>query len=40
LRPHLARVFETLGIRIDVLAIEEIPREVFHIRNVSTFART
>lgn len=39
LRPHLARLLETLGVRMTVLAMEEVPREVFRIRAVATFAR-
>lgn len=40
LRPHMARVFQTLGIRMEVVAIEEIPRDVYQVRNVFTFSRS
>ncbi|MDR5760149.1 flagellar biosynthesis protein FlhA [Caballeronia sp. LZ035] len=40
LRPHIARVLQTLGIRMDVVAIEEIPRDVYQVRNIFTFSRS
>ncbi|CAM2167993.1 FHIPEP family type III secretion protein [Paraburkholderia sacchari] len=39
LRPHLAHILHTLGIRAEVLAIEEIPRNVYRIRTIATFSK-
>lgn len=36
LRPHLARVLRTLGIRTDVLAMEEIPLDAYRVQVVAT----
>lgn len=36
LRPHLARLLRDFGWRIDVLAIEEIPLDVYRIQSVAT----
>ncbi|CAE6854584.1 Secretion system apparatus protein SsaV [Paraburkholderia domus] len=36
LRPHLARVFSDFGWRVEVLAIEEIPLDVYRIQTVAT----
>ncbi|MFL9903893.1 flagellar biosynthesis protein FlhA [Paraburkholderia fungorum] len=36
LRPHLARLLRDFGLRIEVLAIEEIPLDVFRIQTVAT----
>lgn len=39
LRPHLARILASLGLQTDVLAIDEIPREVYRVHTVATFAK-
>ncbi len=39
LRLHMAHLLDTLGIRLDVLAIEEIPRGVYRVRTVATLRR-
>ncbi|WP_322094048.1 flagellar biosynthesis protein FlhA [Paraburkholderia bannensis] len=39
LRPHLARTLSSLGIVMNVIAIEEIPQEVYRVRTIATFAR-
>ena len=36
LRPHLVRLLRDFGLRIEVLAIEEIPLDVFRIQTVAT----
>jgi type III secretion protein V len=36
LRPHLVRLLRDFGLRIDVLAIEEIPLDVFRIQTIAT----
>ncbi|MEA3128850.1 MAG: type secretion protein [Paraburkholderia sp.] len=36
LRPHLMRLLRDFGLRIDVLAIEEIPLDVFRIQTIAT----
>jgi type III secretion protein V len=38
LRPHLAHVLHTLGIRTEVLAMEEIPRDTYRVRVIATLA--
>ncbi|MEX3931633.1 flagellar biosynthesis protein FlhA [Paraburkholderia phymatum] len=38
LRPHLAHVLRTLGIRAEVLAMEEIPRDTYRVRVIATLA--
>lgn len=39
LRPHLSQVLGAIGIRMDVLAIDEIPRDVYRINASVTFTR-
>ncbi|SAK61957.1 type III secretion protein [Caballeronia pedi] len=39
LRSHLARMLDTFGLHMDVLAIEEIPRDVYRVRAVATLTR-
>ncbi|HKU00326.1 MAG TPA: flagellar biosynthesis protein FlhA [Paraburkholderia sp.] len=39
LRPHLARVVSSLGFPAEVLAIDEIPREVYRVHIVATFVK-
>ncbi|WP_233868908.1 flagellar biosynthesis protein FlhA [Paraburkholderia adhaesiva] len=36
LRPHLARILRTLGIRTDVLAMEEIPLDTYRVHVIAT----
>jgi len=36
LRPHLARVLRMLGVRTEVLAVEEIPLETYRIEATAT----
>ncbi len=36
LRPHLASFLRTFGVRIEVLAIEEIPHDTYRVRTVAT----
>ncbi|MPW16737.1 type III secretion protein [Paraburkholderia sp. CNPSo 3157] len=38
LRPHLAHVLRMLGIRTEVLAMEEIPRDTYRVRVIATLA--
>ncbi len=39
LHSHMAHTLDTLGIRMNVLAIEEIPRGVYRVRTVATLRR-
>ncbi|WP_246024771.1 flagellar biosynthesis protein FlhA [Paraburkholderia dinghuensis] len=39
LRPHLARILRTLGIRTDVLAMEEIPLDTYRVHAIATLER-
>ncbi|WP_322062483.1 flagellar biosynthesis protein FlhA [Paraburkholderia sp. J63] len=39
LRPHLARVIGALGIRTEVLAVEEIPRDVYRVQTIAIFTK-
>jgi type III secretion protein V len=36
LRPHLARLLQDFGRRVEVLAIEEIPLDVYRVQAVAT----
>jgi type III secretion protein V len=36
LRPHLARLLHDFGRRVEVLAIEEIPLDVYRVQAVAT----
>jgi len=39
LRPHLQRALASLGIRVSVIAIEEVPLEVYRVRTIATFVK-